>query len=332
MNNIALIDWLSFTLPVAHTQESVASVVRDLFGVSFTPVTSSATGETIQEGFEPQPKKGNFYRQHFILRTERGNPLLHVYLNPDAEANADTTLFMVTGFGLSNKPDALRNLDPVELLRKVKERKGRLTRIDLALDDFTGRPLLAQMIDCSHPDVWRDRIVSKLRFEKPLAIWDETLYFGKFTRTKHIVVSGYDKAKEQKVDYPWFRCEIRVKDRDLCSVILEEITTGRSIGELTAGLIGEYIQFKPPGYRTKYNRTTCRWWSDFLAEGAGFRLQRHDNGKTEDEPKKAPTTTAFVRYVNEALRLDETGEIKSALLKLVKELEADDVLTAEWNA
>lgn len=332
MDNITLIDWLSFTLPVSYTPESVASVVRDLFMVSFAPVTASATDEIIQRGFDPQDKKANFYRQHFILRTDRGNPLVHVFLSPDADANADTSLFMVTGYALSNRPDALRHMDPVELLRKVKARNGRLTRIDLALDDFSGRPLLSQMIDCSRPDVWRDRIVSKLRFDKPVAIWDETLYFGKFSRSKHIVISAYNKAKEQGVDYPWFRCEFRTKDRDLCAAILNEITEGRALGVITAGLIGEYLQFKPPGIRNKYNRTTCRWWTDFLATGAGFQLQRHSNGKAEDEARKAPTEAAFLRYLNDALRLDETGNIKNALLKMANELQADDELAAAWNA
>lgn len=309
MDNHALIDWLSFSLPRSYNWQEFAPLLTDLFQLD-------------SRWIQPEIGKANWYRYRHTINTPSGRPLLHIYTEPTASQNANTTAVSVTGYALCNKPDALQGLDPVRLIRQITDHGGKLTRLDLALDDFSGKPILAQMIEASAPDIWRDRVITGLcRNSKPVALWDETLYFGHLSKGSSIC--SYDKSKQQATNFPWFRCEFRTKDRDLLQVIQEQIVTGVPIGKITAGLLSKYLRFVPTGRLTKYNRETCRWWSDFLQAADGYELTRHSAGKIDDEPRKAPTLPAFGRYLREALKLDDSGQLTKYLVDLVQELQLE---------
>jgi DNA relaxase NicK len=174
------------------------------------------------------------------------------------------------------------------------------------------------MIESSQPDVWRDRTITTLcRTSKPLAIWDQTLYFG--SRKKGNCIRAYDKAVQQGVAGPWFRCEFSSRDRDLCAVILEDLTNGLSVGKVTAGLLGQYLRFVPPGLKAKGNRPTCSWWSDFLKEGEGYELKRQGGGK-DDEPRKAVSRFSVLRYLKDAAKQDPR-EVLAAIQELLPDLQ-----------
>lgn len=318
MNNesTAIIDWISFTLPTAYSWQALAlgnsvhPIIMDLFGVR-TPNGNTALG------------KGKWYRERHTINSVTGRPLIHVYLDPVAENNAGTSTFSVTGFALSSHPDALQHLDPVELLRKVKELGGRLTRIDLAFDYRGELPILSNMFDASHPEVWRDRIITPLRFDKPLPVgWDqETIYYGHLD--KGTCIAAYDKAQQQDVPGQWTRIEFRTKDRDLCSLVLQELAAGSPVGAVTAALLRKYLKFVPPGRKAKYQRETCVWWDRLLTAGSGYALQRHHHGKQDDQPRKrGPTPAAFHKHMLDALKHDDTGTVERMILAMSADIQA----------
>ncbi|GFO68568.1 hypothetical protein GMLC_21470 [Geomonas limicola] len=319
----ALIDWLGFSIPQTYnwpahsfTPNDITPLLQELFGID-------------PQGVTVKTRSANWYRHRHMVTTASGVPLLHVYTEPTAEQNRNTTAFAVTGYALSSRPDALHTLDPVELVRKIDAIGGNLTRFDGALDRFDGKPTLALMREASAPDVWRDRTITALcRSSQPCGIWDQSIYYGHLN--KGTCIHGYDKGKQTGADFPWFRLEFRTKDRDLLRTVKEEIVAGRSIGELVAGLLARYLRFVNPGTRSKYNRPTCTWWEDLIAEGAAFELKRHRAGKTEEtvEGKKAPSKFAVTRYLSEALNLDgHFGDVAEAIRVVYANLQ----VAQQWN-
>lgn len=309
MDNTSHIDWLSFSLPTTYYRwEDLQPVMLSLFGLDIRNMT------------EPPPKASNWYRQHFVVRAPTtGKTLLHVYIEPTAKQNSNTTAFAVTGHALSSQPDALQHLNPVEIIRKVAQLSGHLTRLDLALDDFSGRPILSQMIDASSPNVWRDRIITPLRFSKPVAIWDESLYFGHLS--KGLVICAYDKAVEQGIDTPWLRTEFRTSNRELLQSIALDLAGGAPVGRVTTELLSRYLKFVQPGLAAKYNRPICPWWTDYLGNAADYQFRRSSSGKTDDEPKPPPSRSAYLQYIRRGIEQDTTGELQAALLEYAEQLQ-----------
>lgn len=318
--NISLIDWLAFSLPKTYAwtpraaSDSVHPVLTDLFGEWFDNPMNNTCGEFFGDTqFQAKQSRGNWYHERHAISSLQGNQLLNVYLHPRADRNRDTSAYSVTGYALSNRPDSLQRFDPVELIGKIHDAGGKLTRIDLALDYLGTEPVFQYMLDSSKPDIWKDRLITPLRFDKPIPVgWEqETLYYGLLSKTTDTAVCVYDKAKEQGVPGPWLRVEFRTKDRDLCQAIMEEIVTGRPIGELTAGLLRKYLRFVSPGIKAKYNRPTAVWWDELLGTGEKFNLTRHRDGKTDEErkAKKPKSGKIVIRYLQDAFSRDDTGGV-----------------------
>lgn len=304
MKNHALIDWLNFTLPAAYTEYDIAPVIADLFKLPFDSFVKSE-----------RRQKSSFYRVHHCYRSEKLKPLIHVNTEPSAANNGNTTSITVTGMALSAAYEL--NIDPVALIANVLNRGGRLTRIDLALDYFGYVPLLQNMLELSAPDVWRDHVVTKLRFTKPVAIWDESLYFGHLSKGK--VICAYDKARQTGTPGPWFRCEFRTNDRALCSDIAKELVTGIPLGTVAARLIGDYLRFVPSGPRPRDKRPMCGWWTDFLSDAEGYELTRHRDGKSSDDDaeRKPPKPSTFRHYLDSILAIDDTGELLTIMREVI---------------
>jgi hypothetical protein len=229
----------------------------------------------------------------------------------------------------------MANFDPISLLHKIKAMKGRLTRLDLALDIFDNPKLLPSIFDASRPSVWEQRIVSRLRFEKPMPVgWEnETIYFNR--RTDETCICCYDKAKEQNIEGVWTRLEFRSRNRKLLANVLAELTAGRAVGQVTARLLGDYLKFVGPGDGNKYRKPVATWWAKVIKEGQGFEFQRHSLGKLDEDgnehnsPKKCGKTVDQVtRYLKDACRyadlgmMDEIGTV-FAQIRYDKQLEIE---------
>ena len=328
MENSALIDWLSFTLPKEYpswdvkfldSQNSVHRVIYELFKLDTEQFSSSSA-------------RDKWYRSRNTVFTKNGRSLLSVSLSPVSANNANTTAFSVPGYALSSAADAL-NIDPVELIKKIVLMGGTLTRIDLALDYRGPVPILKKMFNSSRPDTWRESIKSPLRFRAPLPVgWAEsTIYYGALAKGTSCIVA-YNKAKEQAVVGPWTRIEFRTRDRDLCKGIQTEIIAGRQIGELTAGMLLKYLKFITPGAGSKYNRPVAAWWAQLLKEGADFKFVRHDGGKEESEPRPSPNPCTVTKYLIAALSYENSREVLTAIKSVVAQFDCEERIADEWGA
>lgn len=309
MKNQVLIDWLSFSVPMEMTEDELKQATDYFFGKDFGGFVK---GKQTQKN----KQRMGWYSDLYTLYGT-GSPLIHILTGPTSDNNENTTLFHVTGYGLSDRPDAL-NLEIIPLLKKIRDVDGQLTRADLAIDDFTGRPILKKMTEASHQDVWRDRIITTFRFRRVHRDWS-TLYYGDNPRGNQII--AYDKAAETGTADPWFRCEFRARDRKLLKNIHDDLLSGIPVAEVAANLIHTNLRFVPPGRKVKYNRKTEAWWTDFIGDAKKYTFARHRSGKDSDEPPKAPTGASAEKYLRNALRGDKSAEIEDVILRLAAEIQ-----------
>jgi|GEM_PF-7029669 len=317
------LDWLALVLPNAYvwddyeTPDSILPVLEWLTGIRFDAPEWKVT------------RKGAvWYRHRHTIHSSKGQPLIHIGTEPTAENNRSTTTLTLTGYALSDRPDALQDVDPIQVLTKVFELGGQPSRIDLALDYFGSVPIHQLMLAASKPDVWKDQITTPLRFKAPLPIgWEQTLYYGELK--KGTVVCAYDKAAEQGVPGNWERIELRTTNKDLLIPLMMDLTGGVSLGEVTTGILWKYLRFIQPGPKAKNNRPPAQWWVDLLAGGKGdYVFKRHSDGKIEETGTKAKRsgTGATVRaYLDRQRELDNTGDIEAVILQIADEIRAGNM-------
>ncbi|MGM0124296.1 phage replication initiation protein [Enterococcus sp. AZ194] len=155
-----------------------------------------------------------------------------------------------------------------------------ITRLDLAIDDFTGYFTLKQIENT----IKRGCVVSKFRtgrnFEEFLLETGETLgqtiYFGK----SDVIIRFYDKLEEREannyalsheIDF-WQRTELQIrKERamEACKIISQ----GGDLGYYICGILRNYIAFKIKGTDSNRSRwNNCKWWDNFLGSAERIKL------------------------------------------------------------
>ena len=312
-DNVSLIDWISFSLPKRY-QWGTGSIINS---APFEPILNDLFNLST-ESIEVSRNRAAFYADRYNIYDTNGRPLIVVYLNPTTTFSAETSAVSINGYALSKRNKLLRDLDPVQLIQKVDKHGGKLTRLDLALDIYDHPDLLDNIIECCQVDCFKSRIKSRLRFDRPMVInFGETVYFNR--RDDDTQLCFYRKDIQTGSDRPWTRLEFRTKNRKLLANILNEITNGRPVGEITQKLLADYISFYPPE-TDKYRNPPASWWREIVECGQPFEFRKHDEGKEDDEgggqgssSKKPRDCKTVIRYVNDALRFD-TGEMLDKLL------------------
>lgn len=149
-----------------------------------------------------------------------------------------------------------------------------ISRFDLALDDTT-----AACIDI-------DRVIEHLRDDAVVKRWvnwslvqsqkgskapiAKTVYIG--SRKSAAFLRIYDKAAEQGTDEHWVRVELELKD-ERARAMASAIVDGASAGEVFAGVLRGYIDFKVEGEDSNKSRwETVDWWLAFLGAVEKVRL------------------------------------------------------------
>lgn len=308
MNKTALIDWLSFSIPQEFSWDnasrtSVHPIFKHLFGIEppigYTKVESD-----------------RWYRERHTVFSSSGHPMLHISLRPTTENNSNTSVFTVTGHGLSDDQYDL-NVDAVELIKKIDLVGGKLTRPDLALDIRGGGSVLKKMHAASLPTVWKDNIITPLRFDKPRAygFGVETVSYGQLGK-KGSMICAYDKALETGTPGPWERIEFRTRNPDICAAIQAAVVANQPLGEITADLLMQYLKFLTPGSKSKYNRPVASWWSDALQDGSGFEFNRHAGGKNEEPARRKQSLPTVIAYLKAAFKNDD-GSLEEGVLEFL---------------
>jgi len=286
MDNRALIDWISFSLPMAFeakvdrygnyttNDEYVQQILDDI---------SNSTGIDLPF-VNLSIKGGKFYKQQISMYADNGRRLCSIAIDPTTKFNRDTTSVTIPGYALS-ADNHDHPFDPFTIIKQVRDYDGHLTRLDLALDNFDRPDLMQNVVNNSRPDVWSDRIISPLRFEVPININGTSVTYGQKGFGKNSICI-YDKARKQEIDGTWTRAEFRSQNRELLAQIADDLISGKPLQELTSQLLAKYLSFRSPGLKTKYKRPVSAWWDEFLQLATAYVVSRHTGAKTDDEDRK----------------------------------------------
>ncbi|MCM1298375.1 MAG: replication initiation factor domain-containing protein [[Eubacterium] siraeum] len=97
-----------------------------------------------------------------------------------------------------------------------------------------------------------------------------TVQFG--SRQSAIMLRIYDKAQERGgLEYHWVRSEIVFKE-ERAKNFIEELLKGKSIGELYAGVLRNYLRFIKSDHTRRERCTIVTWWKNFLGSAEKVKL------------------------------------------------------------
>lgn len=186
-----------------------------------------------------------------------------------------------------------RGLDVVGLIEHAQGLGARITRLDLALDDFERRVTLPRILKA------RDAggVVTRLKFNRPQGegILDRdgakpwTLYWGTRGGGGNLV-RIYNKkaereAKEGACAYDfWVRVEAELH-RDKADQVARELSRRGWTGSVAGGVVRGLIDFREPQGANKSRWPLLSWWSDFLGdcEALKFGSPIETNRTVEDD-------------------------------------------------
>jgi len=178
--------------------------------------------------------------------------------------------------------ECLRDLaiDPVLLLGMVREFGGKITRLDLALDDYQQHITMDRMLACLRDG----RLVCKSRkyqlVESGLldnsAEVGRTLYVGSGKST--VMWRIYEKArqlrqaKKTETTLDWLRWEVQIR-ADRAAIVAEQIFAEQSLAVVYAALLGGYISIRD---KSDDDSNRSRWavselWKRFVGLVAQWR-------------------------------------------------------------
>lgn len=174
------------------------------------------------------------------------------------------------------------------LLDRINENKGKLTRIDIALDDFKGNLIPFKKIK---KDIIKGNIITKwkssLEYNKRDTngkMLGETISLG--SRTSDTYLRIYDKALEQGHDGIWNRIELEIKKKNAEEIqnILNEYT----VATIFKGVLNNYLRIVQP-HETDTNKSrwkTQPYWEKLINGIDKIKLTQKKEEKSIDEKKE----------------------------------------------
>ncbi len=203
---------------------------------------------------------------------------------------------------------ALRQMEnsPLDFLHWCLHHDGKVSRIDLALDDVSGeltlnrvkRAVRAGAASCKAKQ-YRHMESGKVSTGE---VTGETFYFGSAKSDTQYRI--YDKAAEQGLDGHWVRCEGQYRHENAHRVAQLVHAAKFDIGPIFCGLLRGYLNFLKPS-KTDSNKSRWKvasWWLDLLQSAEKIKLSVPKQKPTMEQKLKsftkqmAPTLAMLASY------------------------------------
>ncbi len=155
----------------------------------------------------------------------------------------------------------------LDLIAIIELDKGKLTRLDIAIDTVDDslrltqinyalrsgniRTLFTKTRTTESSDITADGLKNKAR----------TRYFG--SGTSRVMFRVYDKAAQLGLSEKWLRFELQLRD-DRATVAAGEILQRKDLGFVAVGIINQYISFIKRDDSNKSRCTLQDWWFNWL--------------------------------------------------------------------
>lgn len=258
MSKEIIIDWLQFTVQ----NKTFVGVITDILQLQFQLFEELPKGKL---GY----KKQLFFENISILYDGTQDMGVHIILSGK-------------GCRFYEQYDSLINL--IDRINKIE---GKLTRIDLALDDKKGDLIpFEKMLS----DITKGNVSSKWKTSTELIQRDmegskigQTINVG--SRTSNTFLRIYNKALEQKIEGTWNRIELEIKKTN--AEELQKIITIDNVGTLFKGILKNYIRLLEPNKRDKNKSRwkTRKYWDNLIENVEKIKLTRKAEEKSIDEKK-----------------------------------------------
>ena len=282
-----IIDWFQFTIK----ELKVEDVIIDVLYMNLDDFVEVEKGNL---GYKKQKICGNIR----ILYDGTENMGIHV---------------IITGKGCREYEE--KN-DILELIDRINGYDGKISRIDVAIDDETGKIIPFEKII---QDVREGNIVSRWRSSVEIIKRDiqkrkktgQTVMLG--SRKSDICMRIYDKALEQgKKAEKWTRMEIEFKGKKAKAMQNILIFHECEIGEIISKIVNNYVRFVEKSKdKNKSRWKTKRYWKNIVKETGRLSLTRKPEKKTVADVRNWVRKQVSPSLA--VLLLDAGGDIKSIL-------------------
>lgn len=327
-------DWLEFTMKDGFDETSPAPYLYalDLMGYE-------------SEEFDLPSLGGNGYREKIVRKLNTGEIKVYFHgavsgmgihvsvsgqclddvLEHFRNNNCSSTPFSESAYEMEDF-DSTVFLD----LLKVISKFGKLTRLDIALDDMG-----AQYFTVSDFNRYLDarQYSSRIRHKESIishengVLSGETVYFGK--RSSGFMLRVYNKQLEQNdkrsrlglplIETPWVRWEMELKEDTAC-VACEELISRKSLAAVCAGILASKLRLIEQDNVRKDRCSTLKRWEEFLCNAEKISMYRRPEAPTIDRayswlrrqvaPTLASVLLAFGGSVDFIYDLLELGNVR----------------------
>ena len=263
-NNCFVIDWLSVTF---HT-DTVTSiqVMLDLLKYPWETKNSFINGYPMDTFFS-----------NIHIRWGADDPRYYsdgidkkgVFRTAAEKARTDMGISLdISGQGCRSFEE-FSGISWMELIKRIFEHNGKVTRLDLAYDDHTG------VLDIYRIalDVKDRNYISKAKFS--MVIWSDdqednvqglTIQIG--SKSSPVLIRIYDKAAERGYDHSrhWIRAELQLR-QDRAMEAMRKLFQKESVGKVAAGVLCNYLSFRIPSEDTNKSRwPVASYWDNVIMD------------------------------------------------------------------
>lgn len=254
-----IIDWLQFTVQLKNPYD----VIIDLLGLETKLFEKLPKGKL---GY----KKQLFYNNISVLYDGNDDMGTHVILSGQ-------------GCRFYEAESSL-----LDLIKLMKFLKGKITRIDLALDDHSGELVQFNKI---LKDITSGNIVSKWKSNTEIIKRDmdgnlqgQTINLG--SRKSDTYLRIYNKALEQQIEGIWNRIELEIKGSNAEQI--QKILTQDNAGPIFKGILKNYMRLVKPNPK---DQNKSRWisrgyWDNLMNNVDKVKLTTKAEEKTIDQKKE----------------------------------------------
>lgn len=251
-----LFDWISFTI---KNYVSIDYIISDFLKMKSEDFIELDRGNY---GYKRQFANGNV-RIYFEGKEDMG---IHIQLS---------------GQGCRQVEEAIKG-DWLTLFEKIIDVEGTFTRLDLAVDDFMGALDIEKIQKKTKRKEYVSRFTSweiRTSCKNDCDKYGKSVYFGSVKSS--IRLRFYDKAAEQEIEgLHWVRTELQLRD-ERANVAIQLYLAGKSIGEIVAGVLKNYIRFVDPSSdKNKWRWKTSKFWDRFVAGAEALKLTTGQKRRT----------------------------------------------------
>lgn len=266
----ALVDWLQVTFKFVSSPDDIIHLLG-LNPDDFLPF------DTGKYGYDSQLRNGH----------------IAIYYNsiPKDTPGASYYHLEITGQGC-REYEKNSKYDWITLLDLILMLDVNITRLDLAIDDFSGYFTVSQVVQKVKRGHVRTRFKKARRIDefdlKDGQVVGNTVYFGR--PSSDIQIRFYDKFQERiaagKEIMPgvksWVRTELQLRDKRAALAAYELVNNINDTGRLVKGILSNYINFLAENKKdsNKARWPVCKWWQKFLGDVEKIRLAKSAPDRT----------------------------------------------------